>query len=167
MGDEPWTIMIFLGVHITVNMGIMNLILAVIVDQANQARDDDHEQQLLEKSTMYVKAKAALYKLCEEMDQDKSGTLTAIELMRGVSTVPEFAAILKLMDVRADDIEIVFNILDYDKSGDVDYTEFVEQLHRMKTQDSHSLLIFIKHYVLECRDRIEQQVAMLQNSVLE
>jgi hypothetical protein len=51
------------------------------------------------------------------------------------------------MDIERKDVEAVFKILDEDGSGDVDYSEFVEQLHKMKNSDSHTLLIFIKHYV--------------------
>lgn len=36
-----------------------------------------------------------------------------------------------------------------DSSGDIDYVEFVDQLHRLKSQDQHTLLIFIMYYVKE------------------
>eukprot|EP00929_Paragymnodinium_shiwhaense_P090253 TRINITY_DN50409_c0_g1_i1.p1 TRINITY_DN50409_c0_g1~~TRINITY_DN50409_c0_g1_i1.p1 ORF type:complete len:766 (+),score=149.52 TRINITY_DN50409_c0_g1_i1:86-2299(+) len=162
---EPWTMFIFLGVHITVNMGIMNLILAVIVDQAAQGREADAEQLLLEKQRSFTQAKAQLYSLCEQMDTDSSGTLTGAELTYGIEHVPEFAAMLRLMDVCLEDMEIIFKILDSDNSGDIDYQEFTEQLFKMKSQDSHSLLVFIKFYVLEVRDRLEGHIDVFRNFV--
>lgn len=36
-----------------------------------------------------------------------------------------------------------------DSSGDIDYVEFVDQLHRLKNQDEHTLLIFILHHIKE------------------
>merc|ERR1719310_590152 len=62
-------------------------------------------------------------------------------------------------------MEIIFKILDSDNSGDIDYQEFTEQLFKMKSQDSHSLLVFIKFYVLEVRDRLEGHIDVFRNFV--
>ena len=43
------------------------------------------------------------------------------------------------MDLTKDDFGMVFSILDCDKDGCVDPSEFVAQMHKIKTQDSHIL----------------------------
>merc|ERR1711881_452108 len=57
-------------------------------------------------------------------------------------------------------------ILDEDKSGTVTSAEFVEQLHKMKTQESHTLLVFIKHYVNEIREKVTDQLALIEDDIL-
>ena len=41
-------------------------------------------------------------------------------------------------------MNVVWAMLDSDGSGEVSYDEFVEQLYKMKNDDSHTLLVFIK-----------------------
>merc|ERR1712226_202316 len=61
----------------------------------------------------------------------------------------------------------VFNILDEDGSGDVAYKEFVEQLHKMKASDSHTMLVFIKHFVTELRKRVCTELAFMNKDIAE
>lgn len=163
--QQPLSLLLFLGVHITIQLGIMNLILAVIVDQAQAARHEDAEQALADKEATMVRAKDTLFKLCVQMDTDFSGSLTLDELLQGVDTLPEFMNQMRLMDISREDMEVVFSILDIDKSGDVNYREFVEELYKLKNRDSHTLLIFIKHYVMELRESVARQVNLLKDYV--
>jgi len=41
----------------------------------------------------------------------------------------------------------------------------VEQLYKMKMQDSHMLLMFIKHHVDETRDKVSEQIHLLKDDV--
>merc|ERR1712013_732297 len=59
-----------------------------------------------------------------------------------------------LMDITRDELDIVYDILDEDQSGSVDYKEFTEQLYKMRTQHSHTLLVLIKHFVVDSRRKI-------------
>merc|ERR1712187_452270 len=55
--------------------------------------------------------------------------------------------------------------MDKDKSGEIDYNEFVEQLYRMKSSDAHTLLVFIKHYVTEVRQHVIRQLRIMKELV--
>eukprot|EP00429_Kryptoperidinium_foliaceum_P029882 CAMPEP_0176134360 /NCGR_PEP_ID=MMETSP0120_2-20121206/68136_1 /TAXON_ID=160619 /ORGANISM="Kryptoperidinium foliaceum, Strain CCMP 1326" /LENGTH=553 /DNA_ID=CAMNT_0017470005 /DNA_START=110 /DNA_END=1771 /DNA_ORIENTATION=- len=151
--ESPATMMFFLLVLVTINLLVINLILAVVVEKATEAHAEENRevvrQQALEKEHQMRKAQAELVKLCYHMDEDKSGNLSLDELLHGYDNDEYFANLLKSMDISRDDVRIVFNILDQDSSGDIDYVEFVDQLHRLKCQDEHTLLIFIMHYVKE------------------
>jgi len=85
------------------------------------------------------------------LDEDNSGSLTLDELLEGYDENPEFHLALSSMDVQREDISSLFNILDDDSSGHVEYDEFVDQLHKMKTQDSHVVLVFIRGAVKELK----------------
>merc|ERR1719215_2583183 len=76
-------------------------------------------------------------------------------------THPEFAAIMKLMDIGREEMDICYEIMDHDKSGAVEYKEFVRQLHTMRTYDEHTLLIFVRHTVDVIRAKVDEQYAKL------
>merc|ERR1712176_1266190 len=59
-----------------------------------------------------------------------------------------------VMDVGKQELGIIFKILDQDGSGSVSYHEFVEQFYKLTTQDSHTLLIFIKYHSQEMRQHL-------------
>lgn len=148
-----------------INFGIMNLIMAVIVDSAAQARIQNTKVVADEKAAEFETCKKKLVKMCKEMDTDGSGNLTIDEMMSGYESHVQFRNLISSMDVSKEDIKFVFSILDEDKSGDVGYTEFMEQLHKMKANDSHTLLVFIKHYVTDLEQKMTEELRLLKGEI--
>lgn len=145
--EYPLTLVFFMGSFVSVNLGIMNLIVAVIVDRAHQAREEDDLQKLVEKDANFKMARLRMGEMFKRLDLDGSGSLTADELVDGIDNEPEFANLLRLMDVSSEDLALVFKVLDHDNSGQLSYDEFCEQLYKMKTHDAHTLLVFVRHQV--------------------
>eukprot|EP00927_Polykrikos_kofoidii_P064590 TRINITY_DN5995_c0_g2_i1.p1 TRINITY_DN5995_c0_g2~~TRINITY_DN5995_c0_g2_i1.p1 ORF type:complete len:754 (+),score=121.97 TRINITY_DN5995_c0_g2_i1:96-2264(+) len=164
---EPAFALIFFAAFVTIHLGLMNLILTVIVDRAAAARVDDEQLKADEKKVGFEKARAKLVNLCETMDIDQSGCLTLDELEIGFQCNEEFSSTLKAMDVAKEDLRTVFQILDEDRSGSVTYDEFVAQLHKMKTQEAQTLLVFIKHYVVDVRQKVSEQLDILKSELVE
>merc|ERR1719506_1634304 len=158
---HPWTVIFFSAVLVTVDLGLMNLILSVIVDKAQQAHNDDLKFQVQEKEEEFQRLKKQLLRICAQLDDDHSGSLTLDELLTGFDTISEFHVALSSMDVQREDISSLFNILDDDGGGSVEYDEFVDQLHKMKTQDSHVVLVFIRGHVKEIKTMMSSQAARL------
>eukprot|EP00927_Polykrikos_kofoidii_P064589 TRINITY_DN5995_c0_g1_i1.p1 TRINITY_DN5995_c0_g1~~TRINITY_DN5995_c0_g1_i1.p1 ORF type:complete len:807 (+),score=145.97 TRINITY_DN5995_c0_g1_i1:81-2423(+) len=158
---------IFFAAFVTIHLGLMNLILTVIVDRAAAARVDDEHLRADDKRVGFEKAREKLVRLCELMDTDESGCLTLEELQSGFETNNEFASTLKAMDVAKEDLRTVFQILDEDRSGSVTYDEFVAQLHKMKTQEAQTLLVFIKYYVVDVRQKVSEQLDILKSELVE
>mmetsp|Transcript_49864 Transcript_49864/g.154019 ORF Transcript_49864/g.154019 Transcript_49864/m.154019 type:complete len:167 (-) Transcript_49864:124-624(-) len=73
---------------------------------------------------------------------------------------------MMIMDVGKEDLKVVFEILDSDRSGTVSYTEFVEQLHKMRCHESHTLLVFVKHYVSDVHRKVSEQLDLMKNDLL-
>lgn len=111
-------------------------------------------------------AKKAISRMCARMDVDRSGTLSLEELLAGFDSSVEFRNVLNVLDVEKDDMECVFHIMDNDGSGDVSYEEFVNNLYRMKSQNSRTLLVFIKFYVLELRRNVQEQLELVKGEIL-
>jgi len=149
--DSPWTIVFFLLVLFSINLVVVNLILAVVVEKATSALQEEHRsmirQQAREKATQVKEAQSELLKLCMQMDKDRSGTLTMDELLGGFDTDTYFSNLLKSMSIYRDEVAILFSMFDKDGSGDVDYIEFVSELHKLKFNDSRNLMIWIMHDV--------------------
>lgn len=167
MEMRPLSAIVFLSAFVSINLGMLNLILTVIVDRASEARADDEHEKVEQKKREFNRATNQLTKICMEMDEDESGELTLEELETGFDTSEDFRNVLKVMDVGKDDIKTVFAILDEDKSGAVTYGEFVDQLHKMKSQESHTLLVFIKHYITDIRVKVTEQLGMLKEELQE
>lgn len=164
---HPWTYVLFLGVLVTVSFAIMNLMLAVIVDSAQEARRLSDWDIAMQKEAATSEAKDALTKICEEIDEDGSGSLCLQELFDGYDNHLEFQRCFRVMDIGRDDVGVVFSILDNDSSGSVDYHEFVNELYRMKSHDIHTMLVFIKHYVTELDHKITNTIKSTEVGLLE
>eukprot|EP00419_Tripos_fusus_P080619 CAMPEP_0172939004 /NCGR_PEP_ID=MMETSP1075-20121228/223310_1 /TAXON_ID=2916 /ORGANISM="Ceratium fusus, Strain PA161109" /LENGTH=377 /DNA_ID=CAMNT_0013800389 /DNA_START=455 /DNA_END=1585 /DNA_ORIENTATION=+ len=156
--QAPLTYFYFLIVLTTVCIAVVNLILAAIVEAAQQARMVGEREIVRMKEAQFEEAKDDFLDICEKLDKDQTGSLSLEELQNGFHENREFSNCMKAMDVTFDDLGTVFNILDQDRSGDVNYAEFASQIHKMKTNDSHMMLVFIKHYTKKMHDDILQGV---------
>eukprot|EP00928_Gymnodinium_smaydae_P067259 TRINITY_DN501_c0_g1_i2.p1 TRINITY_DN501_c0_g1~~TRINITY_DN501_c0_g1_i2.p1 ORF type:complete len:613 (-),score=126.26 TRINITY_DN501_c0_g1_i2:79-1866(-) len=155
---KPWTFIFFMGVLVSVGLAMLNLILAVIVESATEARQQDQHQRALEHERQMQDAKTRLLQVCAEMDDDGSGTLSIEEFKRGFDESQEFADLLKIMNITKDDLQMVFKVVDQDNSGDVEYVEFVDNIHRMKSQESQLILF----YVTEIRSHMTSVLEVLR-----
>eukprot|EP00747_Dinoflagellata_sp_TGD_P091412 gnl/TRDRNA2_/TRDRNA2_165041_c2_seq3.p1 gnl/TRDRNA2_/TRDRNA2_165041_c2~~gnl/TRDRNA2_/TRDRNA2_165041_c2_seq3.p1 ORF type:complete len:604 (+),score=73.71 gnl/TRDRNA2_/TRDRNA2_165041_c2_seq3:85-1896(+) len=164
MEHYPTTMVFFIGSLVCVPIGLLNLILTVIVDRASEARSNDLKSLALEKEKDFVAARDDLVKMCKHLDKDGSGTLCINELNAGFESNSKFSNALKAMDIHQEDLTAVFNIMDMDASGDVDYAEFVDQLYKMRHHDQHTMLVFIKHYIMQMSKTLKEDVStQLQN----
>lgn len=164
---NPWTALPLVAVVLSINLGILNLLLSAIVDNANEARSKDEQRKIMEKNKDFADAATFLKQICVEMDVDHSGQLTLDELMEGYVSNPEFFKMMHVMDVEKEDMRSVFKMLDSDRSGSVTCDEFVEQIHKMKTQDLHSMLVFIKCHVQETQDKLTDYIRAVKEDIKE
>merc|ERR1712048_214021 len=65
------------------------------------------------------------------------------------------------MDVSKEDLNVVFSILDKGEDGKVGYHQFVEEIYKMRSSDSHTLLVFIKFYVTDLRRKADTHFELL------
>jgi voltage-gated sodium channel len=153
---SPAAWIFFSVVLVSLQLLVMNVILAAVVDAAQQARQENIDiiaQQKEEDRKAYTKH---LIKLCEELDTDHSGSLTFSEVLEGFNNNSAFFNLMNAMDIQPDDISFVWGILDADGSGEVNYNEFSEELFKMKTKDERTMIMFIKYYVEEVRHDVRE-----------
>lgn len=142
--EAPWTLAFFAIVFITIQLVMMNLILSVIVETVQRVSQADRQELLKAKEKEFMRQSRELRNLCQSMDTDASGQLTKEEIVNGYDTNEYFRKLLTVMDIKREDMDIVFTILDKDSSGTILYDEFVDELYQMRTQADHTMLVFLK-----------------------
>lgn len=153
----PGTCVVILGSLFSVQLGLLNLIVAIIVEGAAQARLEDDDLIDTMRQEEFVRSMQRLMKVFDSIDLDNSGTLTKDEILLAYEVNADFFAILQSMDINTDDIALVFEVMDSDGSGEVNYKEFVEQLHMLQNFNSHTLLYFVRHHVEVLRSMVGKQ----------
>jgi len=142
----------------TLVFGVLNLIVAVIVDVFAQSRERDVYTRATEMEEEEREQKAVLGRIFNRIDADGGGTLSFDELVQGAYKEPEFQRWLRVMDIDSRDLEQLFSIVDEDGSGEIEPAEFIEAIYRMRTADSKTAIKFVKHIV----SRMDEQQKILK-----
>jgi hypothetical protein len=145
--EAKWTSVFFVLVLVTVDLMLLNLILSVIVEAGAAAAAQCDATRAVQSRLEVEKAEDRLVHICAGLDADNSGALSIHEFTKGFTENDEFRECLQVMHVTESDMQMLFDILDEDDSGDVDYREFVEQIRRIKFSGEQMLL----RYVAEVR----------------
>ncbi|CAE7221048.1 unnamed protein product [Symbiodinium natans] len=151
----PETAIIFIGSLLTLVFGVLNLIVAVVVDTFAEARSHDilnlaeEMEDDLEKDTKFLE------KLFKRIDQDGSGRVTLDELIEGARKDPEFQSRLRVMDIDEVDLEQLFQMIDVNGSGSIEASDFIWPLSRW-VHDSKTAPRFIKYNMLRTMEQQEE-----------
>lgn len=152
-------------VLVTMNLGLMNLVVTVIVDKAQEAREENLASQAESVEQAWARTKETLLALCMSIDADKSGEISLEELIKGFEVEGSFADTMDKMGIEKLDISTLFEVLDEDGSGNVSYAEFIDHLWKMKTQSTHSVCIMIKAYVHQLGNALHNDIRELHSEM--
>lgn len=158
---EPLTILILFPIMMTISLGAMNLILAVIVERATEARENDQVRKAQTKDAERESSMVELALLCDSMDYDGSGTLSLEEMLSGFDSNAHFKGLMEQMDIMREDMETIFNVLDSNRSGEVDYVEFCQHLGNFRKRDLHMMPSLIKYSIMEIRQVIKRDIVQI------
>ncbi|CAK9023920.1 Voltage-dependent calcium channel type D subunit alpha-1 (DmCa1D) [Durusdinium trenchii] len=154
----PWTAPILFGIMMTISLGVMNLILAVIVEKAAEARQTDLDKKLMQKDQVRERNMVELALMCDRMDKDGSGALSLEEMMDGYANDKKFYSVMQGAGVEKDDLQTMFNVLDTNDSGEVDYVEFCNQLGKCQKTDPLMVASMTRYSVMELKKIIRSEV---------
>lgn len=125
MRHEPWAWIFFILFLCTTTFAIMNVVVAVIVentlDQAMNQKEDILKKAEHEKVTSCAK----IFEVFRTADVDGNGELTRTEFLQALHR-PDVVKYLHEVGIDARQAENLFEILDYDESGSLDAHEFIE-----------------------------------------
>lgn len=156
--NQPWHGPLLFIIMISISLGVMNLILAVIVERATEARENDHERKLKRKDLERNKNMVDFAVLCHDMDVDESGSLSLHEMLRGYDDNDSFRKLMDIMDIKRSDMETIFRVLDEDCSGEVSYIEFCQHLASFWERDPIMLQSLVKYSIMEIRKVIGREI---------
>ncbi|CAE7748494.1 scn4aa [Symbiodinium sp. CCMP2456] len=159
--EAPWLVPVVYLVMITISLGIMNLILAVIVERASEARENDHDQKIKKKDEERAKNMVELAVLCANLDKDQSGTVSLEEMRRGYDNVGEFKRLMQHMDIKKDEMELIFRVLDEDKDGNLSYLEFCKNLGSFFRRDPVIMHSLVQCSLEELKQVVKEEVVAL------
>merc|ERR1712048_126352 len=108
-----------------------------------------------------------MIEVCSSLDTDKTDILTAEQLQYGLETNSDFQSAIKTMGIKETDINRVFGMMDEQLSGQVTYNEFIDNLHKMKTEDNHAILVFMKHCINDIRFQMLQELLIVKEGLDE
>lgn len=151
---SPWTAVFMVSLIFMMIFGILNLITAVVVDAAAQARLSDTLNLGAMKTKERMQSWKEITKMCKKLDIDNNGEITIKELFTALTTIPELQANLSVIGVEEHDIQLVMEILDVNHTGRVRQEDFANQLYKLKTEEVTTSLCFVKHYIMEIRDHL-------------
>lgn len=159
----PASSIFFILVLLSVGLAILNLILAVIVNVATQTQSDIVSSDKAKIKLERQDAQNNLLTVCKDMDSDNSGQIAKEELFTGYDENPTFRTVLDAMEINREDLDVVWTILDSDRSGSISCAELVDGVYRMRESDSQTMLAFVKYHVMQMRQRMEDQVNDLKS----
>ncbi|CAJ1340350.1 unnamed protein product [Effrenium voratum] len=145
---HPATAFIFIGSLLTLVFGVLNLIVAVVVDTFADARLNDVEALAEEIEDEIDHDKKNLEKLFKRIDKEGSGQLTVEGLKDAARNDALFQSRLRVMDIDENDLQQLFQMIDKDQSGTIEVSEFIGPLSRW-AYDSKTAPRFIKYNLLQ------------------
>jgi len=154
----PWTYIIFSFALVTVQLGFTNLVLAVIVDKAAEAREGSKADKEVQKKAEEAASMKTWREAMSSLDLDGSCTVNKAELLSGFNTNLTVKKTLEDMDIYEEDLEQLFHIMDFDDSGCLDYCEFVHQFYKAQTQDPRAYLMIMRLHLEKMEHRISRNV---------
>ncbi|CAE7020912.1 Scn11a, partial [Symbiodinium sp. KB8] len=155
MEEHPLTAIIFMGSLLTLVFGVMNLIVAVVVDTFAEARQRDVLNLAEEMQNNENIDRERLERIFKRIDTDGSGMVTFDELLEGARRDPEFQSRLRVMDIDEADLEQLFEMIDVNGEGEIAAAEFITPLTRW-VSDSKTAPRFIKYNMLRSLGQQEE-----------
>eukprot|EP00435_Cladocopium_sp_Y103_P042281 s426_g11.t1 len=183
---QPWTMFILFAIMMTISLGCMNLtsgtagavagdvvllmILAVIVERATEARENDQQRKMQKKDAEQEANMVEMALLCDSMDMDGNGHLSLEEMLEGYDHNPEFKNLMQQMDREMWENWrelLCFCSFFRDCSGEVSYVEFCQQLGTCRKRDPIMMHSLVKYSVMELQKTIQHDIMEKLNEFTE
>eukprot|EP00928_Gymnodinium_smaydae_P043695 TRINITY_DN29230_c0_g2_i1.p1 TRINITY_DN29230_c0_g2~~TRINITY_DN29230_c0_g2_i1.p1 ORF type:complete len:653 (-),score=71.16 TRINITY_DN29230_c0_g2_i1:224-2182(-) len=143
--------------------GLLNLIVAAIVDSSAQAREDDTKTAAKITKQHQEHTWNIFHELCSRMDEDNNGHISVDEFLAELRINPDLRSMLLVMGVEEQEIEGLFDIMDEDGNGSLDFGEFIRQFYEMRTHVVKTSVYYVLKYVQKLTSSHEKLVDELRN----
>eukprot|EP00439_Symbiodinium_sp_Y106_P035708 s876_g4.t1 len=147
----------FIAAILVLAIALLNLVTAVMVNTSLDQASQDKEAKKAWEAAKRKKEVEQLKRLFEEFDEDGSGELTLEEL----ETAPEelLGDLKELSGI--DDVEELFNLLDYDGGGAIDTNEFCEGVLKVAGDSRNS--VEMGRLMKQCNEILSNTNAVMES----
>jgi len=133
-----------------------------LYSRRSDARESDKTYKLDVKRSCFRNVCKDLMLMWQSLDLNGDGLLSREEMQTGFHDNAAFAKAIHSLDMRKHDIDMLFEMMDRDNSGLVDYQEFVICLYQIEYQSSKTLLTFMKHELSRMKQALDEQGQLLK-----
>ncbi|CAJ1354683.1 unnamed protein product [Effrenium voratum] len=160
MSVEPWVWgIIFVSFLLITTFSIMNMIVSVIVDSTLEAALDQKLQAMRDKEYQTTMAAVKVDEVFRRADGNGDGHITKEELMEALLK-PDVRLYLREVGIDITNAEFIFDVIDHDGSGELEYKEFamglVKARGEAKAQDVLALQCDLWRRELNLREDLRQ-----------
>jgi len=152
--EAPYTLFLFIGMIFSINLLILNLVLAIVVERASAAQCEDKKllDEKADKEALVVQAR--LLKTLQAIDLDRSGTISKEELQQSCITDSEIGTHIRALGVSAKDISSLFELMDEDGKGEIPYQQFAQSIHNLTSHDPLQTTLVVVRHMRRLRDSL-------------
>ncbi|OLP96515.1 Sodium channel protein 60E [Symbiodinium microadriaticum] len=120
---EPWVWIVFVAFLLITTFSIMNMIVSVIVESTLEAALDQKLQAMRDQEYQTTMAAVKVDEVFRRADGNGDGHITKEELMQALLK-PDVRLYLREVGIDITNAEFIFDVIDYDGSGELEYKEF-------------------------------------------
>uniref|UniRef100_A0A7S4QPG4 EF-hand domain-containing protein n=1 Tax=Alexandrium monilatum TaxID=311494 RepID=A0A7S4QPG4_9DINO len=121
-GISPWLGVVFVLYTAFAILVVMNVVSAMFVQQAMEHGKEVQEMQRVRQAS----------RLFKRLDEDQSGLITFMEVEAHLETT-EVRSFFKSINVEVTDARVLFDLMDMDGSGALDFEEFLDGCMRLQS----------------------------------
>jgi len=164
---HPWTFWIFSLSLVSVALGFTNLILAVIVDKAAAAREEEHQSAIQSNKDKQAISLAKWLEVMQTIDADGNGTISLEELYDGYDTQESIQIALHNLDLGRGDLSVLFDLMVDPGQEAMSYQDLINCLQKAKALDMRVYLMLMQLQISRMERRIESDGQKTQLALKE
>jgi len=168
---HPWTVFIFAGVLFTLLFGMLNLIVAVLVDITAEKRVEDEDDIQRQHDDMEMKQKHDLeqsMRQCRRMEMTGNDIISFADLQKDIRRIPELRDRMERLHMSEAELQDFYQSLDVEGQDDVDVQKFIDGLYPMASADRKMEMTFVKLNIMNIKrkqDALTGQVGDILKTV--
>lgn len=162
---RPVTFVFVGGILVALQVGFLNLVMSVIIDQVQDARSKDTESKVRQKEKDIEASRRKWFKLFDQLDKDSNGELSIDEVQAGFDTIPDFSDDLKLLGIERDDLPKLMKLMDEDDNNQVSVDELVSMFDMVVHFDNKMHQVTMGMQLRVIGQRLEMRLRKLQHQV--
>lgn len=150
---SPWMGALFFLYISFALLGVMNVVTATFVQNANERAAEVQEAQRVSQAS----------RLFRTLDRDSTGTITLDEIERNLEST-EVLEFFRSIDVDVSEARILFDMLDTDRSGAIEFAEFLSGCLRLQSPAKAIDLVLVMRELRQAFQLLEEtQEHLLSN----